>query len=153
MNVQSVVLARTGTSIVNLNCRSVSCWLFFVLGLMMFSGFTDQCSAQRFTGFRNRNAINRNAAFGHRIVHQRPFDSLSLQRGPHDFGAVKRSGISFFESLAERHSYDRRIHRDADADSVYPRFIGGFHSSHFRNVGVPSGDIGFRGNGIYWTPW
>ena len=26
-------------------------------------------------------------------------------------------------------------------------------SSHFSNVGLPSGDIGFRGNGIYWTPW
>ncbi len=35
----------------------------------------------------------------------------------------------------------------------YPRFIGGFHYSHFTNVGVSPGDIGFRGNGIYWTPW
>ena len=38
-------------------------------------------------------------------------------------------------------------------NTLYPKFIGGFHSSHFHNLGVPSGDIGFRGNGIYWTPW
>ena len=49
--------------------------------------------------------------------------------------------------------YDPRIHRDADMYSRYPKFIGGFHSSHFTNAGLPSGDIGFRSNGIYWTPW
>ena len=50
-------------------------------------------------------------------------------------------------------NYDPRIHRDADAWSQYPKYIGGFHSSHFSNIGLPSGDIGFRGNGLYWTPW
>ena len=35
----------------------------------------------------------------------------------------------------------------------YPRFIGGFHYSHFTNVGLPAGGLGFRGNGLYWTPW
>ena len=49
--------------------------------------------------------------------------------------------------------YDPRIHRDADAGAKYPKYIGGFHSSHFTNVGLPSGDIGFRGNGLYWAPW
>jgi len=49
--------------------------------------------------------------------------------------------------------YDPRIHRYADEFSRYPKFIGGFHSSHFTNAGLPSGDIGFRSNGIYWTPW
>ena len=51
------------------------------------------------------------------------------------------------------HGYDPRIHRDADHWSRYPKYIGGFHSSHFTNVGLPTGDIGFRGNGLYWTPW
>lgn len=35
----------------------------------------------------------------------------------------------------------------------FPKFYGGFHSSHFSNLGVPSGDLGFRGNGVYWAPW
>ena len=39
------------------------------------------------------------------------------------------------------------------AAPAYPKFYGGFHSSHFSNLGVPSGDIGFRGNGLYWAPW
>ena len=35
----------------------------------------------------------------------------------------------------------------------YPRYFGGFHSSHYYDLGIPNGDKGFRGNGIYWTPW
>ena len=35
----------------------------------------------------------------------------------------------------------------------YPKYIGGFHASYFQNMGVPTGDIGFRGNGLYMTPW
>lgn len=35
----------------------------------------------------------------------------------------------------------------------YPKFRGGFHSSYFHNMGLPPGDIGPRGNGIYPTPW
>lgn len=40
-----------------------------------------------------------------------------------------------------------------DSAPIYPKYIGGFHSSHFTDLGVPTGDLGFRGNGIYWTPW
>ena len=35
----------------------------------------------------------------------------------------------------------------------YPKFYGGFHSNYFHNMGIPSGDIGIRGNGIYPIPW
>ncbi|MGI9516137.1 MAG: hypothetical protein ACR2NP_03750 [Pirellulaceae bacterium] len=37
--------------------------------------------------------------------------------------------------------------------ALYPKYIGGFHASQIQNAGVPHGDIGFRGNGVYWTPW
>ena len=40
-----------------------------------------------------------------------------------------------------------------DANVPYPKYYGAFHSSHFSNLGVPTGDIGFRGNSIYWSPW
>lgn len=40
-----------------------------------------------------------------------------------------------------------------DDHPVHPKYFGGFHSSHLYNLGVPSGDIGFRGNGVYWNPW
>ena len=36
---------------------------------------------------------------------------------------------------------------------VNPKYYGGFHASYFDNLGVPSGDVGLRGNGIYWSPW
>jgi|688.fasta_scaffold646428_2 hypothetical protein len=35
----------------------------------------------------------------------------------------------------------------------YPKYFGGFHSSHYYDLGIPNGDKGFRGNGVYWTPW
>jgi len=39
------------------------------------------------------------------------------------------------------------------SNSPYPKYYGAFHSSHFSNLGVPTGDIGFRGNSIFWSPW
>lgn len=33
------------------------------------------------------------------------------------------------------------------------RYIGGFHQSHFDNIGIPSGDIGLRGNAYQWRTW
>lgn len=36
---------------------------------------------------------------------------------------------------------------------VESRYIGGFHRSHFNNIGIPSGDIGIRGNAFRWNTW
>jgi hypothetical protein len=38
-------------------------------------------------------------------------------------------------------------------NQYYPRYHGGFHERYFQSLGVPSGDIGPRGNGMYPTPW
>ena len=35
----------------------------------------------------------------------------------------------------------------------YPKFQGGFHSRELQNIGVPSGDVGLRGNGFSAFPW
>jgi hypothetical protein len=35
----------------------------------------------------------------------------------------------------------------------YSQYYGGFHARHLQNIGVPTGDIGIRGNGITTTPW
>lgn len=35
----------------------------------------------------------------------------------------------------------------------YPKFYGGFHSRELQNIGVPSGDVGLRGNGFSMFPW
>lgn len=39
------------------------------------------------------------------------------------------------------------------ANRRYPKYTGAFHASYFQSIGVPTGDIGFRGNGVYMTPW
>lgn len=39
------------------------------------------------------------------------------------------------------------------ARRIYPQYDGGFHARHLQNIGVPSGDVGFRGNGITLNPW
>ena len=35
----------------------------------------------------------------------------------------------------------------------YPKYVGGLHASYFRDLGLPPGDVGLRGNGLYMTPW
>lgn len=45
---------------------------------------------------------------------------------------------------------DNRKRDPAEIDS---RYIGGFHQNSFNNIGIPSGDIGLRGNGLIWRPF
>ena len=83
-------------------------------------------------------------------------------------GRISEPASSRASSMATSATPTTRIERPADwrynpdwrrdpsyfpAEPTYPKFYGGFHSSHFSNLGIPSGDIGFRGNGLYWTPW
>jgi len=42
---------------------------------------------------------------------------------------------------------------DAYLRKRYPRYYGGFHVRHLQDIGIPSGDLGIRGNGIYWNAW
>lgn len=37
--------------------------------------------------------------------------------------------------------------------SVYPKFYGGFHEHEFSNLGIPTGDVGIRGNSFFLPPW
>jgi hypothetical protein len=39
------------------------------------------------------------------------------------------------------------------ARELYPKYDAGFHARHLQNIGVPTGDVGIRGNGIYMNPW
>lgn len=54
------------------------------------------------------------------------------------------------------HYYRQDWRRDPAArggTANYPKYFGGFHSSHYYDLGIPNGDKGLRGNGIYWAPW
>ena len=39
------------------------------------------------------------------------------------------------------------------AKRIYPQYDAGFHARHLQNIGIPSGDVGLRGNGITQNPW
>ena len=39
------------------------------------------------------------------------------------------------------------------ARAAYPKYYYGFHSRSMQNIGVPTGDVGIRGNGITASPW
>ena len=41
----------------------------------------------------------------------------------------------------------------SDPREIYPQYQGGFHSRALQNIGIPTGDIGIRGNGIMMNPW
>jgi hypothetical protein len=43
--------------------------------------------------------------------------------------------------------------RSAYAQAVYPRYEAGFHARYFQNIGIPSGDVGPRGNSLFLNPW
>jgi hypothetical protein len=47
----------------------------------------------------------------------------------------------------------KMTHKYRHPAEVDSRYIGGFHQSHFQNLGIPSGDIGLRGNAYNWRTW
>lgn len=44
-------------------------------------------------------------------------------------------------------------YRSPSVEELYPKYYGSFHYRHLDNIGIPSGDIGIRGNGLYISPW
>ena len=125
---------------------SLSVWkpafrtLGLVAGVLLFLCATESdCEAQL---FRRHRLIRQNHAPG-------------VLAGTKD--RIQQSGLHRLIFGSSQHhrtpGFDPRTSYDADRYSRYPKFIGGFHSSQFSNLGVPNGDIGFRGNGVVWSPW
>jgi hypothetical protein len=48
---------------------------------------------------------------------------------------------------------NRYYQRSAYAQAVYPRYEAGFHARYFQDIGIPSGDVGLRGNSMFLNPW
>ena len=44
-------------------------------------------------------------------------------------------------------------YRYYQGNSMYPKYNFGFHNRQLENIGVPSGDIGIRGNGYMMNAW
>lgn len=82
--------------------------------------------------------------------------------------SVMAATLMLLTTTQDTHAFGRggffrqtRPHRPAPSyyetyhymNSYYPKYYGGFHARYFQNMGIPSGDIGLRGNGIFMTPW
>jgi hypothetical protein len=76
--------------------------------------------------------------------------------------------VLLFATSQETHAFGRggffrqvRPHRPAPSyyetyhymNRYYAKYYGGFHARYFQNMGIPSGDIGLRRNGILRKPW
>ena len=125
----------------------VSCFsLFGVVG-------ADDCNAQLFRGrFLNPSAPKVVAAPP--LLYQPP--GIEGTYVPQDYTAKpvfpvadyypKQSKISRLLDGPLTHKYRHPAEVDA-------RYVGGFHQTHFHNLGIPSGDIGIRGNAYKWRTW
>ncbi len=49
-----------------------------------------------------------------------------------------------------RRTYAYRYYQ---GNTMYPKYYFGLHERQLQNIGVPSGDIGLRGNGFMMNPW
>ncbi|MCI0357700.1 MAG: hypothetical protein L0211_04340 [Planctomycetaceae bacterium] len=76
--------------------------------------------------------------------------------------AAQAAGRRRLQAWQVRENWVSRQHVDAvdlphvrplDPRAVYPKYQGGFHSRALQNIGVPTGDIGIRGNGFMMNPW
>lgn len=54
----------------------------------------------------------------------------------------------FYRSPPPSYEQTRRALND-----YYPKYYGGFHARDLQSIGIPGGDIGPRGNGVWMTPW
>ena len=114
-----------------------------LLGILFFAALfcvASDCQAQRHRGWFKRSA---HANHGTRQQVDR-IQQAELENS--------RSPLRLRKS-ASSDPDNRQTSPSNDAFEPYPKFIGGFHSSHFSNLGIPTGDLGFRGNGVYWAPW
>ena len=76
---------------------------------------------------------------------------------------VTIASIQLFEVAAEaganrgcnrtRVKYQRHFTHPHRYHRYPPKYYDGFHARYFDTLGVPSGDVGLRGNGIYWMAW
>lgn len=106
----------------------------FLFTIVIF--LTSDCHAQRQRGWFARGD---RVQHGARRSNTHRNDNFTEREYPRNYQTSKRFRW-----------YDPRTSPDSDKWERYPKYIGGFHASHYYNIGVPPGDIGFRGNGIYW---
>ncbi|MCP4096542.1 MAG: hypothetical protein GY880_15310 [Planctomycetaceae bacterium] len=109
-----------------------------LVGLIIFSA--DQCNAQLIRGrWQRLKSVDKD-------VHAPGQLSVRSPRQP-----LSNTTQSLYPTnrFSERWGRPNPLNvQDNDA-----RYIGGLHHTYFENLGIPPGDIGLRGNGVFWRPW
>ncbi len=127
--------------------------LFFVAACLVID--VDTSEAQLFRG-RFRSASAAGSAPHSAVQFMRP-STMSQQFTQPESRATVFPRESYYAD--QRHPMISRVldgpmtHRYRDPVEVDSRYTGGFHQSHFQNLGLPSGDIGLRGNALNWRTW
>ena len=131
--------------------RSLAILFFATFCLLVASA--DDCQAQLFRS--RRPQLNRPVTSAPPIYHQPPglagFHILQDPNTPsvfpvEDYFKPRHPKIS--RILDGKMTYQYR--NPAEVDS---RYIGGHHQSYYNNLGIPSGDIGIRGNVYKYNTW
>jgi len=128
--------------------------LVVVVTAFLFSLNVEDCSAQLFKRLRD-NAAHKTPAVAPPLWvqsagHIGTYVPQNLAAAPKfpvdDYFTPRRPKLARLLDGEMTHKY----RNPAEVDS---RYIGGFHQSHFQNIGIPSGDIGLRGNAYNWRTW
>ena len=113
---------------------------------------TADCQAQLFGSRRAQSTRPRPAAPP--ILVQPP--GLASYHVPRDWNAptvFPKAAYKPKQSKLSRIIDGPLTYRYRNPVEVDSRYIGGFHQSQFDNIGIPSGDIGIRGNAYKWRTW
>ena len=108
--------------------------LVAIFALALFACSNGHAQEPRVRLFRNRAVSNQRNAY--------PADSLAT-----------KPAIQRFNAKLARLLDGPMTGKYRDPREVQSRYVGGFHQSQLYNVGIPTGDIGFRGNGVNWFQW
>lgn len=114
--------------------------LLGTVSLITMICLASDCQAQIFRGRLMRGVLHQNSA--------RQMDTRLNQNRL----GKSESSPRLIQKTMSRY-FDPRNLQSMDPGSGNPRYIGGFHYTHFQNIGIPSGDIGLRGNAYHWRPW
>ena len=116
----------------------------------------DDCEAQLFRGrFLNLSPQNKVAPAAPPLLYQ-PAGHVGINI-PQDYSAKPVFPVADYfpkkQSTISRILDGPMTHKYRNPAEVDARYVGGHHESYFHNLGIPSGDIGIRGNAYKWRTW
>jgi len=128
-----------------------SALLILLATFLLTSTEAQDCEAQIFRGrFRSQSAPSTNAAPP--LLYQ-PANHVGINV-PQDLDAKPVFPVEDYfpkQSRISRILDGPMTHKYRNPAEVDARYVGGHHQSYFHNLGIPSGDIGIRGNSYKWN--